>query len=49
MPRRKHSTYAVVGIGTSAGGLRPLAELLSNLTENMNASFVLAQHLEQEH
>jgi len=46
LARRKQSTYAVVGIGTSAGGLRPLAELLSNLSENLDASFVIAQHLE---
>lgn len=46
MVRKKQPTYAVVGIGTSAGGLRPLAELLSNLSENLDACFVIAQHLE---
>lgn len=46
MARKKQSTYAVVGIGTSAGGLRPLAELLSNLSTTLDACFIITQHLE---
>ncbi|MBE9079407.1 PAS domain-containing protein [Romeria aff. gracilis LEGE 07310] len=37
--------YPIVGIGASAGGLKPTSELLSQLPTNMGMAFVLIQHL----
>lgn len=41
-------TY-VVGIGASAGGLRPLIELVSGLPADTGAAFVVIQHLDPTH
>lgn len=35
----------VVGIGASAGGLEALSQMMSNMPDDTNMSFVLAQHL----
>jgi len=39
----------VVGIGASAGGLEPLFELFSNISENPGVAFVVVQHLQRDH
>ncbi len=35
----------VIVIGTSAGGMNALIELVSQLTENMDATFFIVMHL----
>ena len=35
----------VVGIGSSAGGLEALQVMLSKLSDNLNCSYIIAQHL----
>jgi chemotaxis response regulator CheB len=37
--------YYMVGIGLSAGGLKPLAELFDHLPLNLDAAFIVAGHL----
>ena len=39
----------VVGIGASAGGLQALEEFFTYLPENLNAAFVVVQHLSPNH
>lgn len=39
----------VVGVGSSAGGIEALINLVSNLPEKLNASLVIAQHLSPSH
>ena len=39
----------VVGIGSSAGGLEALQELVAELAVGSGAAFVVAQHLSPEH
>ena len=39
----------VVGIGSSAGGLEALQVMLSKLSENLNCSYIIAQHLSPTH
>ncbi len=39
----------VVGIGSSAGGLEALQVMLSKLSDNINCSYIIAQHLSPTH
>lgn len=39
----------VVGVGSSAGGIEALINLVSNLPKSINASFIIAQHLSPSH
>lgn len=39
----------VVGIGSSAGGLEALQLMLSKLSDNLNCSYIIAQHLSPTH
>lgn len=39
----------VVGIGSSAGGLEALQVMLSKITDTLNCSYVIAQHLSPTH
>lgn len=39
----------IVAIGFSAGGLRPLHELLEHLPERLNAALIIVQHLHRDH
>lgn len=39
----------VVGIGSSAGGLEAIRELVKSLSENINAAYVVAQHMSPDH
>lgn len=39
----------VVGIGSSAGGLEALQVMLSKLSDNLNCSYIIAQHLSPTH
>ncbi|MGA8408392.1 MAG: chemotaxis protein CheB [Candidatus Acidiferrales bacterium] len=43
------TTFPVVGIGASAGGLEAFTELLRYLPENTGMAFVLVQHLDPTH
>ena len=45
----KSSSFTVVGIGASAGGLEAFAALLGALPANPGAAFVLIQHLDPKH
>jgi len=40
-----NSDFYVVGIGASAGGLKALEELCKHIPSNLNASFIIVQHL----
>lgn len=39
----------IVGIGASAGGLEALSVLISNLPDNLGASYVIVQHMSPNH
>ncbi|MDZ7818301.1 MAG: CheR family methyltransferase [Aliarcobacter sp.] len=39
----------LVGIGSSAGGLEALQVMLSKITDNLNCSYIIAQHLSPTH
>ncbi|MAC82585.1 MAG: hypothetical protein CL624_00455 [Arcobacter sp.] len=43
------NSLVVIGIGASAGGLEALQIMLSNLNENDNCAYVIAQHLSPTH
>ena len=43
------SVAHVVGIGSSAGGLEALQELLGSLTPGSGTAYVVAQHLSPQH
>ena len=42
-------TLILVGIGSSAGGLEALKELIAELPTGLNLSYVIAQHLSPTH
>src|SRR6185369_16674089 len=42
-------SFAVVGVGASAGGLEEFTQLLAALPENTGMAFVLVQHLDPNH
>ncbi|MBE0576143.1 MAG: response regulator [Desulfuromonadales bacterium] len=46
---KDQSTFPVVGIGASAGGLKALRELLKELPADTGMAFVLIQHLNPRH
>ena len=39
----------VVGVGSSAGGLEALSELANSLPLDLNAAFVVVQHMSPQH
>lgn len=39
----------IVGVGSSAGGLEALQIMISNLPDDTNMSFIVAQHLSPSH
>ncbi|HTF80119.1 MAG TPA: chemotaxis protein CheB, partial [Cytophagales bacterium] len=41
--------FPVVGIGASAGGLEAIIELFDNIPSNLNASFIIVQHLSPDY
>jgi signal transduction histidine kinase/chemotaxis methyl-accepting protein methylase/chemotaxis response regulator CheB len=43
-----NTDFTVVGIGASAGGLKALEEFCQNIPVNINASFIIIQHLSAE-
>jgi two-component system CheB/CheR fusion protein len=43
------STFPIVGIGASAGGLEAFSQLLQRLPANTGSAFVLIQHLDRTH
>ena len=43
------TTFPIVGIGASAGGLEAFKELLSHIPVNTGMAFVLIQHLDPKH
>ncbi len=43
------SSFPIVGIGASAGGLEAFTELLSHLPDDTGMAFVLIQHLDPKH
>ncbi|MFC1748943.1 chemotaxis protein CheB [Pseudomonadota bacterium] len=44
-----HSSFPVVGVGASAGGLNAFRELLQHLPVDTGMAFVLVQHLDPHH
>ncbi len=45
-PERKASSFPIVGIGASAGGLEALEQFLGNAPEDSGVAFVVVQHLD---
>ena len=45
----KGSSFPIVGVGASAGGLEAFTELLKHLPLDTGMGFVLVQHLDPEH
>lgn len=45
MSNKKNEELIVVGIGASAGGLEALQAFISNLPDNANMAYIIAQHL----
>jgi two-component system CheB/CheR fusion protein len=45
----EEKTFAIVGIGASAGGLEAFTQLLEHLPTNTGMGFVLVQHLAPKH
>jgi len=43
------ASFPIVGIGSSAGGLEALTELLSNMPVDSGMAFVIIQHLDPKH
>jgi two-component system CheB/CheR fusion protein len=49
LPTAEERTFAIVGVGASAGGLEAFTELLSHLPDDTGMAFVLIQHLDPSH
>ncbi|NDV91503.1 EAL domain-containing protein [Alteromonas sp. 345S023] len=47
--QKSTDTPFVVGVGSSAGGIEALINLISALPKSINASFIIAQHLSPSH
>ena len=47
--RRENGTFAIVGIGASAGGLEALEHFLEHVPERSGMAFVIIQHLDPTH
>ena len=45
----EHDFFPIVGIGASAGGLKPLRELLRFLPDDAGMAYVVVQHLDPTH
>lgn len=48
-PPNPETARKIVGIGASAGGLEAFTELLRSLPLNLNAAYILVQHLDPSH
>jgi two-component system CheB/CheR fusion protein len=48
-PDFAESSFLIVGIGASAGGLEAVTELLRNIPQDSGCAFVLVQHLDPSH
>ena len=48
-PRTSPKSFATVGIGASAGGVRALQEFFESLPEDVDAAFVVVIHLDPSH
>src|SRR5579863_2148976 len=48
-PNGLGSSFPIVGIGASAGGLEAFTDLLSHLPNDTGMAFVLIQHLDPKH
>ncbi|MFO7745587.1 MAG: CheR family methyltransferase [Psychroflexus sp.] len=46
---KKDSNFPIVAIGSSAGGLEAVTELLVNLPPNLGMAFIYVQHLSPDH
>jgi two-component system CheB/CheR fusion protein len=44
-----HSSFPVVGVGASAGGLDAFQQLLAHLPQNTGMAFIVVQHLDPHH
>lgn len=51
MPKHMHTEppHVIVGIGSSAGGLEAIRELVSNLPDDIGCSYVIIQHMSPQH
>ena len=49
IPQEKKSSFPVVAIGASSGGLQALSELLENLPNDLGMAYVIIQHLSPTH
>ena len=47
--RSDSSDLTIIGIGSSAGGLEAISELVGSLPADMNATYVVVQHLSPHH
>jgi len=47
--KRKPDEFLIVGIGASAGGMKPLLTFFDNLPSDCNLSFVVIQHFDPKH
>ena len=47
--RRARTSFPIVGVGASAGGLKVLTVLLKELPAHSGMGFVLIQHLDPQH
>lgn len=47
--RSESSDLTIIGIGSSAGGLEAISELVGSLPADMNATYVVVQHLSPHH
>lgn len=45
----KNNDFYIVGIGASAGGSEAIERLFSNIPADVNAAFIVIQHISQEH
>ncbi|NEZ57123.1 chemotaxis protein CheB [Adonisia turfae] len=47
--RQTSTSFLIVGIGTSAGGLRALEDFFGNMPSDSNAAFIVVQHLSPDY
>ncbi len=47
--KKSVTSFPIVGIDASAGGLEAFTQLLSNLPDNTNLAYILVQHLDPTH
>ena len=49
MSKKKAKARTIIGIGSSAGGLEAIRELVATLPANLNVSYVVVQHMSPNH